>query len=223
VAGAANAKHSSESTDHYTPVAIVEAARAVLDVIELDPASCEIANQYIGARRIFTIADNGFAQRWTGRVFLNPPGGICDDQGRPVVRKRQGEPGCTISGSCGLAPGHEHKGVTSSAKAWWRKLATAWEAYDVECAVFVGFSIELLQSAQGLDVANGGRDSTPDPLDFPICVPRQRLEFLRETKRGLEPGAQPTHASVVVYLPPRWDHGGAKFREAFQKIGRVRT
>jgi hypothetical protein len=219
MAAAANVKHSSATAEHFTPPWLVEAAREVMGVIELDPASCEAANEYIRARRIFTIADNGFAQRWSGRVFLNPPGGICDDEGRPVLRGKKGE-GCTITGSCGLPPGHEHKGWTSSAKAWWRKLAQAWERYEVECAVFVAFSIELLQSAQRLDETKD--DRTPSPLDFPICVPSSRVAFLREHKKGLEIGDQPTHASCIVYLPPRSDHGGQRFHDVFCKIGQVR-
>lgn len=65
----------SKSNDWYTPVRYVEAARRVLGGIDLDPASCAEANQTVQAARYFTEADDGLAQEWKGRVWLNPPYG----------------------------------------------------------------------------------------------------------------------------------------------------
>jgi len=45
----------------------------VLGDIDLDPASNEVANVIIGAKKIYTINDSGLAQDWRGRVFMNPP------------------------------------------------------------------------------------------------------------------------------------------------------
>jgi len=215
-----NPKHATGHVEHMTPLAVSQAAAEVLGTIELDPASTPAANEAIGARRIFTVADNGLQHEWRGRTFLNPPGGLVDLLGNPVVRasKATGEPGCTVSGSCGLAAPHQHKSVTSSAVFWWRKLARHWAAFDVEAAIFVGFSIELLQSTQ-----SGAPQGVPLPLDFPFCVPSARLEFLSEDAWGqLVPGTQPTHANVIVYLPPRFDARCELFAAAFSKIGRVR-
>lgn len=64
----------------YTPQKYVEAARRVLGVIDLDPASSETANARIGARFILTQADDGLTCPWYGRVWLNPPyGGLQAD------------------------------------------------------------------------------------------------------------------------------------------------
>ena len=57
----------------YTPAAHINAARAVLGRIELDPASSAIANATVGAEKIYTIDDDGLAQEWRGKVWMNPP------------------------------------------------------------------------------------------------------------------------------------------------------
>lgn len=57
----------------YTPSLFIEAARTVLGAIDLDPSSCEEAQETVRAERYFTEAENGLQQEWSGRVFLNPP------------------------------------------------------------------------------------------------------------------------------------------------------
>ena len=57
----------------YTPEKYVEAARQVLNGIDLDPASSETANERIQAAKYYTEADNGLAQDWAGSVWMNPP------------------------------------------------------------------------------------------------------------------------------------------------------
>jgi DNA N-6-adenine-methyltransferase (Dam) len=66
---------SSDSMEWYTPAPFVEAAREVLGAIDLDPASCELANRTVRADRYFAASDDGLAHAWSGRVFLNPPYG----------------------------------------------------------------------------------------------------------------------------------------------------
>jgi hypothetical protein len=70
------AVHVSQNTgqpEWYTPAAYVEAARRVLGDIDLDPASSPAAQRTVRATRYFTVKDDGLAQDWQGRVFLNPP------------------------------------------------------------------------------------------------------------------------------------------------------
>lgn len=185
------AKHSSENGEHVTPVDIAMAARATLGVIELDPASHELANTVIRAKRILTKEDDGLSMPWSGRVFLNPPGGKLENQSLP--------------------------------KLWWKKLAEAWREGYVECAIFVGFSIEILQTTQSLNEHDDlDKPDLPIPLDFPFCVPSKRIRFLHEKDGKLQPGVSPTHASVIVYLPPRTDHNANKFAENFARFGEVR-
>lgn len=57
----------------YTPEQYIEAARKVMGVIDLDPASSAIAQQTVKAAKYFTRADNGLQYEWAGRIWLNPP------------------------------------------------------------------------------------------------------------------------------------------------------
>lgn len=57
----------------YTPDEFLGAARDVLGEFDLDPASSVAAQEKVRAERYFTKADDGLAQEWHGRVWLNPP------------------------------------------------------------------------------------------------------------------------------------------------------
>lgn len=70
---------SSKNNEWYTPPKYIEAARSVMGKIDLDPASCEEANQVVQAERYYTIRENGLIQPWSGRVWLNPPYGRSED------------------------------------------------------------------------------------------------------------------------------------------------
>lgn len=200
MSAAALSRLTSASNEHYTPPAIVTAARYTLGRIDLDPASCQAANGVVRAKEIFTKDDDGLSRPWFGRVFLNPPGG------KTVVSARVGS-----------------ASTRSRAAAWWCKLAEEYEAGHVTTAIFVGFSIDILQTTQ-----RPAREAClPTPLDFPLCFPSERLEFFRESDGGkLEPGTDPTHANVIAFLPPRnpmrWPIESAIYRfvEAFGPIGR---
>jgi hypothetical protein len=65
--------HQTGDYEWYSPSDIVDAAREVLGAIDLDPASCDVANAVVQAARIYTTHDNGLTQPWRGRVYLNPP------------------------------------------------------------------------------------------------------------------------------------------------------
>ena len=117
--------HSSESVEFYTPPAIVEAARAAMGGIDLDPASCAEANEVVQAEDYFTSEGGGLGYAWVhgpsldprpARVFCNPPGG--------KVGKR------------------------SSAVVWWEKLCAQWCDENVSQAVFICFNLEVLNTTQ---------------------------------------------------------------------------
>jgi len=189
------ARHSSDSPEWFTPRPIVEAAREVLGGIDLDPASHAEANRVIRARRFYDERANGLRRPWSGRVFLNPPGGLVAE--------------------------------------FWHRLIDAWEARQITAAIWIGFSIEQLQTLQGYEVRS--------PLAFPFCVPDRRIPFVesaakREIRRralleenrgrrreGLElkpwkEAAAPSHANYVTYI----GRAPARFARVFGEIGEVR-
>jgi hypothetical protein len=186
------ALHSSKSQEHLTPADVVEAGRQTLGGFDLDPATTPFANELIQAGAIYTRAYDGITKPWFGRVWLNPPGG---------------------------ALRHECCGTKSEQALWWGRLASAWRSGEVEAAVFLGFSLELLQAAQGIEPA------VPQPLDFPVCVPRKRIKFDQEVDGTRVSGDQPTHGNIVVLLPGPMDHDRIDQTDAFvrefSKLGYV--
>lgn len=59
--------------ESYTPSIYIEAAREVMGSIDLDPASNELAQKTVRAKKYFTKEDNGLDKVWKGNIFLNPP------------------------------------------------------------------------------------------------------------------------------------------------------
>lgn len=137
------ALHSHESIKHYTPQSVVSRARVVFgDKIDLDPASDAFGNHLIKAEKFYTEADDGLNQVWSGNILCNPPG---------------------------LSNGNR-----GGASMWWRKAmneyARSWQR-AVSCnIIFVGFSLELLQTCQS-------HADIDHPLNYTYCIPKQRLKF----------------------------------------------
>jgi hypothetical protein len=63
----------SGENEWYTPAEYAEMARSVMGSIDLDPASCDEANDVIKADAYYTKDDDGLSKEWRGNVWCNPP------------------------------------------------------------------------------------------------------------------------------------------------------
>lgn len=205
------------SYKHNTPIDTLCRERYALTgdrergVIALDPASsAEVNARTVRAARILTIEDNGLSQPWDAETLhLNPPGMVAnpgrnaklDDRARAEIeelRRVQQEQWAL----CKRQPWY--RDTQSFTALWWHKLEWHWHRGDVEHAIFVGFSAEIVRTCQSV-------------LDHWVCFPRKRLAFLGA---DFEPQRSPTKSNVIACLT-RSSLVAARFAEAFEPLGRV--
>jgi phage N-6-adenine-methyltransferase len=72
---------NSGNAEWITPPEILQAAHAVMGGIDVDPASMPEAQGFVKASKYYTALDDGLAQQWEGRVWLNPP------YAQPLIQK----------------------------------------------------------------------------------------------------------------------------------------
>lgn len=229
------AQHSSETNEHYTPEWLVNAAREALDgTIDLDPASCPLAQSVVKAYSAFGTAPgpaegyyetDGLHREWRGNVILNPPGGRLDPETlEPFRSGRVKANGKKCSAADGIA----------SAAVWFGKLWGEWNAGRVHSAIFICFSMSVFRTTQDPEL------EIPAIYQFPFCVPRERVNYDKvlatdegvlildaqgQTQRTVSKGAPAD--SAIVYMPPgvltqEYHLACERFRAVFGRFGHVR-
>jgi phage N-6-adenine-methyltransferase len=73
LAKGAHVSNNSGENEWYTPSCYIESARIVMGKIDLDPASSEIANKVVKAKKYFDEETNGLDKKWSGNIWMNPP------------------------------------------------------------------------------------------------------------------------------------------------------
>lgn len=73
IAKAVHVTNNSGEIEWYTPDCYIVSARKIMGQIDLDPASSEIANKTIKAKKFFDEKSNGLIQKWFGCIWMNPP------------------------------------------------------------------------------------------------------------------------------------------------------
>lgn len=214
-----NLRHTSDSDSWQSPGLVLDPARVMLGGFDLDPCSSFEANKRVGATRFFDAADNGFLLPWGTPaapvdVWMNPPGGKCDQEGIRVLKLSKGAPLTREDGSPPVGASQ------SAAKAWWFKLAREFAEGHVRRAVVLGFSLELLQTAQAVPRRKAGDPNAGllRPTQCPICIPSSRIPFI-DGLTGEEVQGN-THASVIVFVT-KGRHPGilSIFEEHFSSVG----
>lgn len=206
-----NPMHLSESNEAYTPREVVAAARATLGEIDLDPASCPLANTVVRATMFYSLTNgpSGLESTWRGNVFCNPPGGKADGE--------------------------------SLTKLWWKHGVAEWLAGRAEAMIWIAFKLDFDQTTQvrkkgeprGLLPLDFPRCIPSRRLAYltptlPGPTPKQpnrkptAKQIADHAATGLCTGESPPHASSIIFLPGRDYHADvARFRAAFASIGEV--
>lgn len=186
------AKSNNADNSRRTPIELIEAARATLEYIDLDPASDEEANKNVKADRIIALPENGLLLPWSGRVFLNPPGGKLD------VRTLK-----PVKGGW--------KNVVSSTACWWSKLVYEYEHGSVTEAIYIGFTLETFVNSQ--------RFAEYPAQHYSFCVPETRIEY---PSSGDCVSDAPAGGSVIVYLGHKYSQFKKAFGEiGYCRIGEI--
>lgn len=69
----AHVGHNSGENEWYTPAEYIEQYRAIVQVIDVDPASSKDANAVVQAKKFYDAKSDGLTKKWVGSVWMNPP------------------------------------------------------------------------------------------------------------------------------------------------------
>lgn len=106
-------------------------------------------------------------------------------------------------------------------REFWMRLMNAWQWRHIKQAIWIGYSLEQLQTLQACPVS---------PLDFPLCVTAKRIAFVENAAKrdarmaklrvaGKKPNerSSPSHSNYITYLGPHKE----TFKARFSVFGKV--
>lgn len=103
-------------------------------------------------------------------------------------------------------------GNKSLNKLFWYKLVDEWLSGRVKEAVFLAYSIELLQTSQF------NPDTRYHAGSYSLCIPKKRIAYIDQFGNEQK---SPTHAGVVIYVPNKENYKKSiqNFQKQFDEIG----
>ena len=175
-----NVQHLSITNSHYTVTEVVEAYRQVAGSIDLDPFSCEDANQIVKAKEYYSLdkGQNGFLEDWYGNVLTNPPGGFVSPS-TFVQAKR---------------------GASSMALAF-DKAESEYLSGRAKQVLFVAFSLELITKRPSIfeyPLCFVNRNGLAQ--NSHIITGGGRLKYMNAE---MQLQGSPTHGTFFIYMPLR--------------------
>lgn len=187
---------TSEDFEYYTPSEILSLVREVMGEIDLDPASCAIANETVQADMFFTKEDDGLSKPWKGKVWMNHP----FHKGEKACAKKCKKKKCDPKNAKGR--GHCITEDIPSNLEWINKLDSEYKCGNVTEALCITFS----------SMSEGWMWPLLHQLQ---CFPKGRIHYRKPD--GTVDGSA-TKGSVITYFGPNKE----KFREVFGRIGVVK-
>jgi|TARA_E500000318_G_scaffold46951_1_gene44277 hypothetical protein len=174
---------------------LVQSAHALLGGIDLDVASSDKANCYVGADAYYTPSMDGLnEQPWSDSIYLFPPGGTYFWQHKMQRWKK------TRSASVTL---------TSSQAVWFRRMYREWMKGNIKQGVFMTNHPDMIRHDQRI-------------FDFPICILKHAPMMIKNTSQGVDERKQ-TSTTIIVYMPPHGlnTENIEKFIEIYSEKGRI--
>lgn len=158
---------NSSDVEYFSPLPIVNLARTVMGSIDLDPASSAIANVGVGAKRFYSIDNDGMFEPWFGNVWMNWPFG-------------RREPPCQKE--CDKNHVH-HDYMLYGNAVWSKKLMDEWLAGNIDQACVITYACTSEAWFKPL-------------MDFPQCFLSPRTNYYLPDgtiKKGVTKGSVVTY------------------------------
>jgi len=191
---ALNLNLRNEDQELITNPDLVASAHALLGEIDLDPASSNLANTYVGASHYYTPQDDGLNDAdWYGKVYVFPPSGSY------FFNKQLNKWKMTRT-SAGT--------ITSAHAVWYHRLYRAWLNNEIEQGLFFTNCPDMIRYEQKI-------------FDFPVCILKTPPELIKNSSKGLS--KHRTCTSLAVYLQPKDSPGKAteRFIDIYAEKGRI--